>query len=92
MERAVNFVMKQFLKKKFGILGDYDVDGASSSALIFNYLSDISFNNIEVFIPDRQKDGYGLSKNAVKFFLKKKVKIIVCLDCATNDKEIVRLC
>ena len=60
-----------FKKNKLGILGDYDVDGATSSALIYNYFNDIGINNVEVFIPDREKDGYGLSKNAINFFKKK---------------------
>ena len=47
------------------------------------------FNNIEVFIPDREKDGYGLSKNAINFFIKKKINLIFCLDCGTNDKDLV---
>ncbi len=90
MEKAINILYETVLnKKKLGILGDYDVDGATSSALIYNYLSDISYDNLEVFIPDREKDGYGLSKNAVNFFLKKNVSLIICLDCGTNDTDIV---
>ena len=49
----------------------------------------LGFNKLEVFIPDREKDGYGLSKNAVNFFIKKKINLIVCLDCGTNDTKIV---
>ena len=42
MDKAINiFTEGNFKKKKIGILGDYDVDGATSSALIFNYLNDI---------------------------------------------------
>ena len=68
MEKAVDVFHDAILNNnKLGILGDYDVDGATSSALIYNYLSEIEFNNVEVFIPDREKDGYGLSKNAVNF-------------------------
>ena len=76
MEKAVNIFYDAILNNdKLGILGDYDVDGATSSALIYNYLSEIGFNNVEVFIPDREKDGYGLSKNAVDF-LEKKYKLL----------------
>ncbi len=90
MDKAINLFHESILKNhKIGILGDYDVDGATSSALIFNYLSDIGLSNLEVFIPDREKDGYGLSKNAVNFFFKKKISTIVCLDCGTNDIKAV---
>ncbi|MBF96616.1 MAG: single-stranded-DNA-specific exonuclease RecJ [Pelagibacterales bacterium] len=86
MEKAVNEFYKAIVKKeKIGILGDYDVDGATSSALIFNYLKELKINYLDVFIPDREKDGYGISENAVKFFSKKKTKLILCLDCGTND-------
>jgi len=88
MDKATDILQESILKNhKIGILGDYDVDGATSSALIFNYLNEIGLSNLEVFIPDREKDGYGLSKNAVSFFFKKKISMIVCLDCGTNDKE-----
>ena len=90
MENAVNIFYDVILNNdKLGILGDYDVDGATSSALIYNYLAAIEFNNLEVFIPDREKDGYGLSKNAVDFFIKNSINLIVCLDCGTNDTKIV---
>ena len=88
MDKAIDICYEAILNKhKIGILGDYDVDGASSSALIFNYLRDIGFKNLEVFIPDREKDGYGLSENAVNFFHKKEIKLMICLDCGTNDKN-----
>ena len=90
MEKAVNIFYDAILNNnKLGILGDYDVDGATSSALIYNYLREIEFNNVEVFIPDREKDGYGLSKNAVNFFIEKSINLAVCLDCGTNDTKIV---
>lgn len=90
MDKAIDICYEAILNRhKIGILGDYDVDGASSSALIFNYLRDIGFKNLEVFIPDREKDGYGLSENAVNFFHKKEIKLMICLDCGTNDKEAV---
>ena len=69
MREAVELLIEAILNnKKIGILGDYDVDGASSSALIFDYLNDINVQDIEVFIPDRESDGYGFSKNALNFF------------------------
>ncbi len=90
MEKAVEFFFKAIIyNEKIGILGDYDVDGATSSAIIYNYLTELKLENIEVYIPDREKDGYGLSHNAINFFKKKKVKLILCLDCGTNDDKCV---
>ena len=88
MDNAVNVCYEAILKKeKIGILGDYDVDGATSAALIFNYFRELNINNVDVYIPDREKDGYGLSKNAISFFFKKKTNLVLCLDCGTNDIE-----
>ena len=90
MEKAVEIFFKTIIyNEKIGILGDYDVDGATSSAIIFNYLTELKLENLEVYIPDRERDGYGLSHNAINFFKKKKVKLILCLDCGTNDEKCV---
>ena len=45
---------------KMGIFGDYDVDGASSTALLGNYFSSIG-SKYEIYIPDRKTEGYGPS-------------------------------
>ena len=88
MNKAVNACYEAILKKeKIGILGDYDVDGATSSALVFNYFNELNISNVDVFIPNRESDGYGLSKNAINFFSKKKTNLVLCLDCGTNDIE-----
>ena len=72
MEKAVEIFFKAIIyNEKIGILGDYDVDGATSSAIIYNYLTELKLENLEVYIPDREKDGYGLSHNAINFFKKK---------------------
>ena len=55
-----------------GLLSDYDVDGATSAALIFKYFKQININ-LEVYIPDRLQEGYGISKKAIDFFSSKNV-------------------
>ena len=47
-------------KEKIGIFGDYDVDGATSTALLGNYFSELKLD-YEIYIPDRKKEGYGPS-------------------------------
>lgn len=85
MESAVNALAEQiFNKNTIGILGDYDVDGATSSAIIYKYLKHIDIKT-EVYIPDRIKDGYGVSKNSIDYFNKKKINFLITLDCGTND-------
>ena len=52
-------------KEKIGIFGDYDVDGASSTALLGNYFSELNLN-YEIYIPDRKKEGYGPTKPSIR--------------------------
>jgi single-stranded-DNA-specific exonuclease len=70
------------LKEKFGIFGDYDVDGATSTALLGNYFSELNLE-YETYIPDRKKEGYGPSIKSFKELINKKVKIIFTVDCGT---------
>ena len=83
MDIAVNRIQQAIYKnEKIGIFGDYDVDGASSTALLVKF-----FNNIkhpyEILIPDRIKDGYGPTSQAFDKLIKKKVNIIITVDCGT---------
>ena len=66
MEKAVDRTIKAIIKKeKIGIFGDYDVDGATSTAILGNYFNEIN-QNIEIYIPDRKTEGYGPSKQGFK--------------------------
>ena len=51
--------------EKIGIFGDYDVDGATSTALLGNYFSELDIN-YEIYIPDRKTEGYGPSIKVLK--------------------------
>ena len=68
--------------EKVGIFGDYDVDGASSTALLGNYFSELNLD-YEIYIPDRKKEGYGPSIKSFTELIKKNVKIIFTVDCGT---------
>ena len=68
--------------EKIGIFGDYDVDGASSTALLGNYFNELNLN-YEIYIPDRKKEGYGPSIKSFTELIKKNVKIIFTVDCGT---------
>ena len=62
-------------KEKIGIFGDYDVDGATSTALLGKYFSELNLS-FEIYIPDRKKEGYGPSVKSFENLIKKGVKII----------------
>ncbi len=69
-------------KEKIGIFGDYDVDGATSAALLGNYFSELNLD-YEIYIPDRKSEGYGPSIKGFKDLINKKVKLIFTVDCGT---------
>ena len=62
MDKAVARSVKAINEKqKIGIFGDYDVDGATSTAILGNYFKEIG-QKVEIYIPDRKTEGYGPSK------------------------------
>ena len=62
------------------IFGDYDVDGTSSVALLSLYMESLGLN-VTKYLPDRKKEGYGISINAIDNAFDKKQKLIIALDC-----------
>ena len=74
--------------EKIGIFGDYDVDGATSTALLGKYISELKLT-YEIYIPDRKKEGYGPSVKSFKELIKNGVKIIFTVDCGTLSFEAI---
>ena len=73
MEKSTKRVFSAILKKdKIGIFGDYDVDGASSTALLGNYFDKLNLD-YEIYIPDRKTEGYGPTIKSFNELIEKKV-------------------
>ncbi len=68
--------------EKIGIFGDYDVDGATSTAILANYFNEIN-NHVEIHIPDRKTEGYGPSIQGFEKLISKGSKLIFTVDCGT---------
>ena len=89
MEKSCLRTYEAIIKnEKIGIFGDYDVDGASSTALLGNYLKELNLD-FDIYIPDRKKEGYGPSIQSFKEFLTKKIKLIFTVDCGTLSFEAI---
>ena len=89
MEKTTLRILKAInQKEKIGIFGDYDVDGASSTALLANYLK-ILKQSYEIYIPDRQSEGYGPSVNSFQKLIDKKVSLIITVDCGTMSFDAI---
>ncbi len=83
MEKSTSRTFDAILNnEKIGIFGDYDVDGATSTALLGNYFTELNVD-YEIYIPDRQKNGYGPTIESFNELIKKKVKVIFTVDCGT---------
>ncbi len=84
MEDSVKYIANIILKKKkIAIFGDYDVDGATSTALLYKYLKDIGVSDVLFHIPDRIKEGYGPNEKALQKFKDEGVDLCILLDCGT---------
>ncbi|OBQ90601.1 single-stranded-DNA-specific exonuclease RecJ [Mesorhizobium sp. AA23] len=70
--------------EKVAIFGDYDVDGAASSALLKRFLAHFSVSS-EIYIPDRIFEGYGPNPEAMRELISRGAKLIVTVDCGTNS-------
>ena len=89
MEKAVDRTIKAISKKeKIGIFGDYDVDGATSTAILGNYFTEIN-QDIEIYIPDRKTEGYGPSRQGFEKLISNGVKLIFTVDCGTMSFDTI---
>lgn len=72
------------------IYSDYDADGVSSAYIMYSAIKKLAQNaNVEVFLSNRFRDGYGLSKHAVDIIAEDGAGLIITLDCGiSNNKEI----
>ena len=79
MEKAVDRVNKG-KKEKILIIGDYDVDGTTSTSMLYAYFKQREFD-VLYYIPDRYKEGYGVSIESIDYADENSVKLIITVDC-----------
>lgn len=85
MDKAVTRLIQALdNQESIALFGDYDVDGACSSALFAGYWRKIKGKEIHIHIPDRFKEGYGPNKKAFEGFKKKHIDLIVTVDCGIS--------
>ena len=75
-------------KENICILGDYDVDGSSATALFVRFFQSIN-HPFFYYIPDREKDGYGASKKLFQKLILKNPKLVIMVDCGSTSNEAV---
>ncbi len=84
MEKAVERVVRAVLDKEpILVYGDYDVDGTNGTALLWSFLKQIGAQ-VTYFIPDRIKDGYGLSARGIDIAKERGVRLLIAVDCGVT--------
>jgi single-stranded-DNA-specific exonuclease len=74
IEEAIN------RREKILVYGDYDVDGTTAVALVYSFLKKL-YSQVDFYIPDRYKEGYGISIQGIDFAAKSGYKLVIALDC-----------
>ncbi|MFA4993843.1 MAG: single-stranded-DNA-specific exonuclease RecJ [Bdellovibrionales bacterium] len=72
--------------EKIAVFGDYDVDGATSAALLMRFAQTLGVT-LRLYIPDRLKEGYGPNAAAMHKLAEEGIKLVVCVDCGTTAYE-----
>ena len=90
MNKAVDRIISAIEKQeKILVYGDYDVDGTTSVACMFQFLQKIH-SNLDFYIPHRYREGYGISKAGIDFANENGFSLIISLDCGIKSVELIR--
>lgn len=90
IESAANRIVEAVTnKERIFIYGDYDVDGISATAILFDLLFRHLGAEVLPYIPNRFTEGYGMGSQGLDYILSKKGKLVITVDCGIRDKELV---
>ncbi len=89
MSDSLSIILKAINnKERVTIFGDYDADGLTATALLYNFISSLDIP-VSYYIPDRLSEGYGLSKKAIEKISEDGTHLIITVDCGiSNEAEI----
>jgi len=87
MDKAVERLTTAMAEgQKILVYGDYDVDGTTSVAMFYGFLSTI-YDQLDYYIPDRYTEGYGVSTQGIDWAAENGFSLIVCLDCGIKSVD-----
>jgi len=87
MEKAILRIEQAlFRNEKVMIYGDYDVDGTTAVSVTYSFFKKLH-SNIDFYIPDRYKEGYGISTQGIDFAHANGFKLIIALDCGIKSVD-----
>lgn len=89
MDKAVARILSAFEKgEKILVFGDYDVDGTTSVASMYQFIKDI-YSDTDFYIPHRYREGYGVSKLGIDFAKENGFTLIISLDCGIKSVDLI---
>ena len=89
MDKAVTRIEKAFdSNENILVYGDYDVDGTTSVAIMYQFLIS-QYPNVDYYIPHRYKEGYGISKIGIDYAKANNITLIVSLDCGIKSVDLI---
>lgn len=89
MDKAVDRLLSAFQQhEKILVFGDYDVDGTTAVAGMYQYLSSI-YDSVDFYIPHRYREGYGISKMGIDHAKENGFTLIVSLDCGIKSADLI---
>jgi len=92
MKKAVKRIFTALDKnQKIVIYGDYDIDGITASALLHDFFISLGATKVEVYIPDRFEEGYGLNSEAIIGLSQNDAELVVSVDCGVTAVEQAKL-
>jgi len=81
MAAAVDRILRAIENNEsIGVFGDYDVDGIISTVLILKFFEKINYPHVHYFIPNRQRDGYGLKPQGIVDAVNKGINLLITVD------------
>lgn len=87
MDKATERIFKALQNnERICVYGDYDADGVTSTALLYDYLNSLGAN-VTYYIPSRESEGYGMNNSAVDKIYADKVKLIITVDNGVSAIE-----
>jgi single-stranded-DNA-specific exonuclease len=89
MDKAVARIMKAFEQNEsIMVFGDYDVDGTTSVATLYQFLKSLG-PNIDFYIPHRYREGYGVSKMGIDHAKATGINLIISVDCGIKSTDLI---
>jgi single-stranded-DNA-specific exonuclease len=87
MEKAITRIEEAMAGgEKILIFGDYDVDGTTAVALVYSFFNK-QYPNLEYYIPDRYKEGYGISTQGIDYAAENGFSLVIALDCGIKATD-----